>query len=550
MMPVQCSRLIDCALAIALLLMVASCGEAKRELSPVPVPDTTTFEPGVRARLGAARAEFDRVAAGRPTDEQLGSAYGKLAMSYHAQGVTEPATVAYINAHALAPHDKRWPYLLAQLYADGSKIPEAIAAFQTALDIDPTDAATQIFLGRLYLKEGLPDQARPFFEKAQSKSEARAAALTGLGKAALAQGSYREAANNFEEALKLAPAATRLRQPLAVAYRGLGETAKAEENLKQYEVAGFEPGVPDPVFDELYDKAAAYRALLARAQGAARAGRLDLAEQAFRQAVEDNPENADAVANLGITLANLGRIDEAQQRLKQAVTLDDTKATTHLSLGMVFDRQGLDQLAIDEYAAASSRDPANLQARVYRADAKMRIGDPQEAARLYREALDKSPGSTRLQLSLAMALVKAGQFGEARDVLETAHKAQPEDPDIGNSLARLLATAAKDSVRDGARALQLAKALYGSTHRNPIVGQTYAMALAETGDFGGAVKLQRDAIAALQKQGAASADPFATRNLALYRQRMPAREGWSPDDPLLKPRSPAARLAGKPAAPS
>jgi tetratricopeptide (TPR) repeat protein len=176
--------------------MLGACGEAKRDLLPVPIPDTTTFEPGLRTRLNNARTEFDRVAASRPSNELLGNAYGKLAMTYHAQSVRDPAAAAYINAHALAPRDKRWPYLLGQLYADGSKIPEAIAAFESALDIDPNDAVTQIFLGRLYLKQGLPDKARQL-SKRRIKDEARAAALTGLGKAALAQSQYRRGRRLF-----------------------------------------------------------------------------------------------------------------------------------------------------------------------------------------------------------------------------------------------------------------------------------------------------------------------------------------------------------------
>ena len=47
-------------------------------------------------------------------------------MVYHAQDLPTPAEVAYINAMRLAPGDKRWPYLLAHLYADASRLPEAI----------------------------------------------------------------------------------------------------------------------------------------------------------------------------------------------------------------------------------------------------------------------------------------------------------------------------------------------------------------------------------------------------------------------------------------
>jgi Tfp pilus assembly protein PilF len=261
--------------------------------------------------------------------------------------------------------------------------------------------------------------------------------------------------------------------------------------------------------------------------------------------VDDDPKNAEAIANLGITLSNLGRIDEAQRWLKEAISLDDTNSMAHLNLALVYDRQGLDKLAIDEYAAALSRDPGNMQARVYGADAKMRTGHPDEAAQLYREALEKAPDASRIQTSLGMALVKAGRYDEARSVLEAALKAQPANLDVSNSLARLLATAPKDSVRDGARALQMAKSLYAATDRSPIVAQTYAMALAETGDFAAAVRLQREALGAVQNSGPVAGDPFVTRNLARYQQRKPSREGWPADDPMLQPRSPAARLVAR-----
>jgi hypothetical protein len=91
--------------------------------------------------------------------------------------------------------------------------------------------------------------------------------------------------------------------------------------------------------------------------------------------------------------------------------------------------------------------------------------------------------------------------------------------------------------------LQMAEPLYRSTDRDPTVGQTYAMALAETGDFEAATRVQQDAIAALKRLGARAPDPFLTRSLGLYQRRKPSREGWSADDPLLQPRSPAARLA-------
>jgi cytochrome c-type biogenesis protein CcmH/NrfG len=200
-----------------------------------------------------------------------------------------------------------------------------------------------------------------------------------------------------------------------------------------------------------------------------------------------------------------------------------------------------------QYRAALERDPTNVQARVYLADAKMRTGLTGDAAALYRQALAQSPDSLRMQLSLAMANVKAGHYGDARKVLELALKAHPGDPEVTNSLARILATAPEATVRDGSRALELSKALFES-RRDPDVGQTYAMALAETGSFEQAVVLQRETIIVFEHTGGERRKPFLQTNLARYEQRKPAREGWAADDPVFQPRSPAAQLAKAPPA--
>jgi tetratricopeptide (TPR) repeat protein len=526
-------------------LFVSGCEQPKRELVPVSVSGAADLEPSVRTALTRARAEFESVANNKPTDAQLADAYGELAMMYHAHNLVPPAEAAYSNARVLAPRDKRWPYLLGHLYNDSSKVAEAIVAFEAALALDASDAPTLYSLGEVYLQHGDFDKAQKMYLQLQSNAGMRAAALTGLGKVALAKREYKEAVGYLEEALKLSPGSTRLRQPLAMAYRGLGDRVNAEQNLRQYTANGAEPGVVDPLADALGAKVAASRSLLRRGQRFGNAGRFDLAEPAFRAAVQADPSNAEAIANLGISLANLGRIDEAQQRLTESLALDDTSVFAHLNFGVILDRQGLDQRAIAQYSEALSRDPTNLQARVYLADVKMRLGLAEDAIKLYRTAADQMPDSSRMQLSLAMANIKAGHYNEARKVLEAALQAKPANPEIINALARLLATAPEGALRDGTRALALAKSLFEST-KSPDIGQTYAMALAETGDFDHAVLLQRETIIVFERTGRAAEKPFLQRNLARYEQHKPTREGWAADDPMFQPRSPAARLAKSP----
>lgn len=521
--------------------LAGACREPQRALVPVPSVNVSDLEPSVRAALAQAQAQFDQIAARKPPAAELGQAYGELGMTYQAQSLVPPAEAAYTNARALAPGDKRWPYLLGHLYNDSSRMPEAIGAFEAALAIDGHDSPILLSLAEAYLQHGDFDKARAMYRRLGADRDAGPAALAGLGKVALATHDYREAVQDLEGALKLVPGASRLRQPLAMAYRELGDQPRAEQNLRLFQVGGMEPGIVDPMAEGLDSKVAASRTLVRRGQRLGRAGRFDLAEPAFRAAVQADPTNADAIANLGISLANLGRLDEAQRRLQESLSIDDSSAVAHLSLGVVLDRQGQDQPAMKQYQAALDHDPDNAQARVYLADAKMRSGRVDEAVALYREAFERSPGSLRIRLSLAMACVKGGRFGEARKTLEAALAAQPGDPEAINALARLLATAPDPKVRDGARALGLARALFEST-RDPDVGQTYAMALAETGSFDQAVQLQRETILVFEHTGGQARKPFLQKNLERYERREAAREGWPADDPALQPRSPAARL--------
>jgi tetratricopeptide (TPR) repeat protein len=327
-----------------------------------------------------------------------------------------------------------------------------------------------------------------------------------------------------------------------MAYRGLGDTAKAQENLARHVAKGAEPGLVDPIVDEMSSRVVVSRVLLRRGQQFGRDGRFDLAEQAFRAAVASDPASAEARANLGISLANVGKVEEAREQLAESVRLDDTNAIARFSLAVVHDRLGDDQTARGHYLAALQRDPDNVQALVYLADLSLRSGAAGEAAGYYRRALAKNEHSTRIALSLAMALVKANRHGEARKVLEGAHAAEPRSAEVTNSLARVLATAPQSSTRDAVRSLELAKTLFEAT-KSLAVGQTYAMALAENGRFGEATVLQQETIIGYERSRTPVDRAFLERNLRLYQRKKPAREGWPAQDPVFFPRSPAAARA-------
>jgi tetratricopeptide (TPR) repeat protein len=103
--------------------------------------------------------------------------------------------------------------------------------------------------------------------------------------------------------------------------------------------------------------------------------------------------------------------------------------------------------------------------------------------------------------------------------MEALAKMPGADATLTNNLAWLLATCPDAGIRDGARAVTLARAAcQQSQWKQAFIIDTLAAAYAETGDFPHAMKYQQQAIDAGLK------DPDAAARLKLYQAKKPYRE--------------------------
>ncbi|MCL2711164.1 MAG: tetratricopeptide repeat protein [Planctomycetaceae bacterium] len=101
-----------------------------------------------------------------------------------------------------------------------------------------------------------------------------------------------------------------------------------------------------------------------------------------------------------------------------------------------------------------------------------------------RPLMEKEPKNMRLISFDSQLSISLGLHAEAIEALEKVTEVDPEDFTSINNLAWILATSPIDSVRDGARAVELAeKAAELSRRKEAFVLSTLAAAYAEVGDF-------------------------------------------------------------------
>jgi tetratricopeptide (TPR) repeat protein len=456
----------------------------------VSLPDLSVMEPSVREQMRSAfsplKLQIERASS---TAIELSAAYGELGKLLMAGEQLDAAESCYLNAQTLAPDDKRWPYYLGHLYKIRGPLSKSIQSFERVLQLQPTDVATLVWLGEAYLAQGRPDRAEQQFAKALALQPQSVSARFGAGRAALARKDHARAVRHLEDALALDARETAAHYPLAMAYRGLGDVARAEAHLRQKGDIQILPA--DPLMKELDELLRSPLAYDLRGGRALDAGDLPAAAAYFRKGLELAPANPSLGFRLGTTLFEMG------------------------------DARG----AIEQFERVVRVSPEFARARAALAGALRRTGRLQESLVQYEEARKLDPGNPDAAFGYAMALAGLARYEAARTVLEETMNTFPDQLAVRHALARLLAAAPDDRVRDGRRAMTLVQELL-KKEQSIELGETLAMTLAELRQFEQAAAVQRDVMAASVQAGRADAARRMAENLARYERGEPCRTPW------------------------
>jgi tetratricopeptide (TPR) repeat protein len=547
---------------VVLLVFVAACGSSKPPATAAPppasrdvmLPDLARMDPPVQAQVKQRYATLMEKKKAGTSGEELGTAYGEYAMLLQAAEYYEAAEPAYLNAQERMPGDERWPYYLGHLYKSIGQTEKSIQSFERALQRNPSEIATLIWLGRLYLEQGKPDVAEPLFERAAQLPPRNVAVMAGLGQTALARRDYQRAVTVLKEALAFDPSAASIHSPLANAYRGLGDTAKAEEHLKLWRNTDIL--VPDRLRADLDMSIESGLSYELRGVRALESRDFKAAEGFFRKGVELTPASTALGRSLrhklGTALVLQGDIAGAMRRFEEVAKLapadglDEASAKANYSLGVVLASSGQANEAIQRLTAAVKYNPNYAEAMMALGDTLRRSGRIEASLKPYADVVRINPRSADARFAYAMALVRLRRYRDAKAWLEESARVLPDHPELAHALARILAAAPDDTVRDGARAMTLVQEVM-KANKTTVVGETMAMALAELGQFSDAVDVQKGVIAAADQAGVTQDVRRMTANLRLYERRQACRTPWPDDDPV---HIPAMFASAAPAAPT
>ena len=497
------------------------------------LPDLSRLEESLQQRI---RAEHSNLATAldHGSDEERAAAYGRLGMFLLAAEYASAAEPFFTNARTLNPTDMRWPYYLGHAYRALQQLPHSSTMFEESLRVQPNHLPSLVWLGETYLTLGRPQDAERHLAKAVEVDGSSVAAWHGRGRAALALGEHRLAIAHFDRALALDANAGAVHYQLGLAYRAIGDRSRAEAHLKRRgDAAAITP--PDPLLDALQALLTTDAAHLSR--GIAALERRDWPEAVgnLRTAATLSPNDSTIRLNLGTALFLSGDGAAARREFEAAVRLSPELAKPRYTLGLLAEAEMRDREAIEHFQAAVRLDPGYVEAHASLGDALRRTGRPEASLVHYAKVLSLDPSASQARFGYAMALVRLERYREGRDWLIEAAALHPDQPGFSHALARVLAAAPDESVRNGVEARRLTEQLLQS-HRSAALSETMAMAAAELGRFDEAVRWQQ---AAIEAAVAAAQHDTAARmeeNLSLYRGGRPCRTPWRADDPVHTPR--------------
>jgi tetratricopeptide (TPR) repeat protein len=237
----------------------------------------------------------------------------------------------------------------------------------------------------------------------------------------------------------------------------------------------------------------------------------------------DDDLTADEEFALGLDALKNEEFDQALARFSATIRLDPANALAfYYRGGILFGRSEHDK-ALADFSGSIRLDPGGAKAFVARATIHSQKQDYDLAIADLSEAIRLDPEDAFSFNNRAFVYRQLHEYEKAiADYAEAIRLKPQHDAPLGG-LAWILATCPKDSLRDGPRAVELARRACKVRNWKDRIGlETLAAACAECNDFPAAIKWQKQALAMML--GDPERVEEGRQRLALYEDGQPCRE--------------------------
>ena len=164
------------------------------------------------------------------------------------------------------------------------------------------------------------------------------------------------------------------------------------------------------------------------------AGKLDKAEELYRELIQLGTRNHITFGNLAALCGRKGNQIEMIQFLHKAIQLNKDYPDAHCNLGNALQEQGNLKSAIKSYKQAIILKPDFAEAHYNLGNALQALGELKTAASSFRKAINLKPDFAEAHYNLGNALQALGELNSAITSYQKALKFKPSSAEILNNL--------------------------------------------------------------------------------------------------------------------
>lgn len=166
---------------------------------------------------------------------------------------------------------------------------------------------------------------------------------------------------------------------------------------------------------------------------------IDGALARFTKAVDANPDDPEALNNLGQMLVRKGRAEEAIAQFDRAIKIAPDRWAYHFNRARAYGELKEWGRAVAGYREASKLFPEDYATQFNLAKALQANGDLTGAITAYERAIELAPGQADFHLSHGLALEAAHRPSDAVDAYKRFLTLEPDSPEAKRIEARIVA---------------------------------------------------------------------------------------------------------------